>query len=103
MRSHWYEATRRPSGRCAESTYYESDAAVEQEVLHMNGPILVERMHELELRHRRLHDEVHMLERRVYLTPEEQRRICQLKKEKLIVKDELYQVRRASEPPPPLS
>jgi uncharacterized protein YdcH (DUF465 family) len=44
-----------------------------------------------------------MLERRVYLTPEEQRRICQLKKEKLIVKDELYQVRRASEPPPPLS
>jgi uncharacterized protein YdcH (DUF465 family) len=60
-------------------------------------------MQELELRHRRLHDEVSTLERRAYLTPEEQRRMSELKKEKLIIKDELYQARRESQPPPTLS
>lgn len=85
------------------AAHLSSGYALEQEVLHMNGPILVERMQQLESRHRRLHDEVRMLERRAYLTPEEQRRIAVLKKEKLIVKDELYQVRRESDPPPPLS
>jgi uncharacterized protein YdcH (DUF465 family) len=66
----------------------------------MSEPILVERVHELESQHRRLDEEVTLLGRRNYLTPEEQRRMRELKKEKLVIKDELYQARRASEPPP---
>jgi uncharacterized protein YdcH (DUF465 family) len=69
----------------------------------MNGPIGEERVQELEDRHRRLHEEVSLLERRAYLTPEEQRQMVQLKKQKLIAKDELYEARRASQPPPPPS
>lgn len=74
-----------------------------QEVLDMNGPILEERVQVLELRHRRLHDEVMFLERRAYLTPAEQHKVAELKKQKLVVKDELYQARRDSQPPPALS
>ncbi len=67
----------------------------------MNGASELDLMNELEARHRRLHDEVMLLERRGYLTPEEQRRIAELKKAKLLAKDELYAARRrASEPPP---
>lgn len=67
----------------------------------MNGPIAEERVQELEDRHRRLHQEVSFLERRAYLTPEEQRQVAKLKKEKLVAKDELYEARRNSQPPPP--
>lgn len=67
----------------------------------MNGPIAEERVQELEARHRRLHEEVSLLERRVYLTPEEQRHVAELKKQKLIAKDELYEARRHSQPPLP--
>lgn len=69
----------------------------------MNGAILEERVQVLELRHRKLKDEVSLLERRAYLTPVEQRHIAELKKQKLLVKDELYQARRDSERPPALS
>lgn len=54
-----------------------------------------DRLTELETRHRQLHDEVNQLERRAFLTPEEQRRIADLKKQKLLAKDELYAARRA--------
>ena len=67
----------------------------------MNGLIAEERVQELEERHRRLHEEVSLLERRVYLTPDEQRQMANLKKQKLIAKDELYEARRNSQPPPP--
>ncbi|HMA91221.1 MAG TPA: YdcH family protein [Polyangiaceae bacterium] len=67
----------------------------------MNGPIAEERVQELAERHRRLHEEVSLLERRVYLTPEEQRHVAELKKQKLIAKDELYEARRHSQPPLP--
>jgi uncharacterized protein YdcH (DUF465 family) len=53
-----------------------------------------DRVHELELRHRRLDDEVTRLERRAYLTPPEQRHMTNLKKEKLRTKDELMALRR---------
>jgi len=67
----------------------------------MNAGSELELMNELEARHRRLHDEVRLLENRAYLTPEEQRRVSELKKAKLLAKDELYAARRrASEPPP---
>ncbi len=56
-----------------------------------------DRLTELEARHRQLHDEVHQLERRAFLTPDEQRRIADLKKQKLMAKDELYAARRAAE------
>jgi hypothetical protein len=66
----------------------------------MNGPIAQERVQELEDRHRRLHEEVSLLERRALLTPEEQRRMAELKKLKLLAKDELYEARRSTLPPP---
>ena len=66
----------------------------------MNGPIAEERVQELENRHRRLHEAVSLLERRAFLTPEEQRRIASLKKQKLVAKDELYEAKRSSRPPP---
>lgn len=67
----------------------------------MNGSIAEERVQELEERHRRLHEEVSLLERRAFLTPEEQRQMANLKKQKLIAKDELYEARRHSQPPLP--
>ena len=64
-------------------------------------PMIVEltddRLTELETRHRHLHDEVTQLERRALLTPEEQRQIAELKKLKLLAKDQLYAARRANQ------
>ncbi len=56
-----------------------------------------DRLTELETRHRQLHDEVHELERRAFLTPDEQRLMVELKKQKLMAKDELYAARRAAQ------
>lgn len=56
-----------------------------------------DRLTELEARHRHLHDEVTQLERRAFLTPEERRQMVELKKQKLIAKDELYAARRATQ------
>lgn len=56
-----------------------------------------EHLTRLEMQHRRLHEEVHALERRAFLTPQEQRLIAQLKKQKLVAKDELYAARRAAQ------
>jgi uncharacterized protein YdcH (DUF465 family) len=50
----------------------------------------------LEQRHRDLADEVERLDRRAYLTPDEQRRITDLKKQKLLAKDEIVALRRAT-------
>ena len=47
-----------------------------------------------EQRHKSLADEIRMLERRAYLTPDEQRHITRLKKQKLAAKDELFALRR---------
>ncbi len=69
----------------------------EQEVCPMIVAMVDDRLTELEARHRQLHDEVHQLERRAFLTPDEQRRIADLKKQKLMAKDELYAARRAAE------
>ena len=56
-----------------------------------------DRLTELEMRHRQLHDEVNQLERRAFLTPDEQRLVADLKKQKLLAKDELYAARRAAQ------
>ena len=49
---------------------------------------------EIEERHRTLARQVDALERRAFLTPEEQRQISDLKKLKLAAKDELFRRRR---------
>jgi uncharacterized protein YdcH (DUF465 family) len=72
-------------------------AAMEQEVCPMILATADDRLTELEARHRQLHDEVYQLERRAFLTPEEQRLIAELKKQKLLAKDQLYAARRAAE------
>ena len=54
-----------------------------------------DRIRELELRHRDLDTAVSRLGRRAYLTPLEQREFAELKKRKLITKDELATLRRA--------
>jgi hypothetical protein len=54
-----------------------------------------ERIRELELKHRDLDSAVSRLGRRAYLTPGEQREFAELKKRKLIAKDELATLRRA--------
>jgi uncharacterized protein YdcH (DUF465 family) len=53
-----------------------------------------ERLNELEHRHRSLSQEVERLERRAHLTPTEQRQMTDLKKQKLLAKDELYALKR---------
>ena len=73
------------------------DSALEQEVCPMIVEAMVDRLTELEARHRHLHDEVTQLERRAFLTPEEQRQVAELKKLKLIAKDQLYAARRAEQ------
>lgn len=45
---------------------------------------------QLQTRHQELAEEVRQLEKRAYLTPEEQRHITELKKQKLAAKDELF-------------
>jgi hypothetical protein len=54
-----------------------------------------ERIRELEIKHRDLDTAVSRLGRRAYLTPGEQREFAELKKRKLIAKDELATLRRA--------
>jgi len=49
---------------------------------------------ELERRHRELDAEVSRLERRAYLTPDEQRLMTDMKKEKLWAKDQIASLRR---------
>jgi uncharacterized protein YdcH (DUF465 family) len=67
----------------------------------MNVAMSADHMTELEARHRYLHEQVSLLENRGYLSPEEQRQVVELKKQKLAAKDELYAARRRfSEPPP---
>lgn len=53
---------------------------------------------DLEARHRDLDIAVSRLDRRAYLTPNEQRTVADLKKEKLWTKDRIAHLRR-SEPP----
>ena len=52
------------------------------------------RLSALEARHRALHDAVSQLESRTFLTPDEQRQIIDLKKRKLLAKDELFAFKR---------
>lgn len=54
-----------------------------------------ERIRELELRHRDLDTAVTRLGRRAYLTPGEQREFAELKKLKLMTKDQLASLRRS--------
>ena len=56
--------------------------------------VVRERIRELELRHRDLDTAVMRLGRRAYLTPGEQREFAELKKRKLIAKDQLATLRR---------
>ena len=50
--------------------------------------------HDLELKHRTLNEQVDRLARRAYLTPTEQQTVIALKKEKLLTRDLLSQMRR---------
>jgi uncharacterized protein YdcH (DUF465 family) len=59
----------------------------------MNSEV-TDRVRELELLHRNLDDEVSRLGRRAYLTPVEQREFLELKKQKLLAKDQLAALRR---------
>jgi hypothetical protein len=54
----------------------------------------VERIRELEMLHRDLDVAVARLGRRAYLTPPEQREMAELKKQKLMTKDQLTALRR---------
>ncbi|MBN1610338.1 MAG: YdcH family protein [Polyangiaceae bacterium] len=60
----------------------------------MKEALIDDRLSVLEARHRALHDAVSRLERRAFLTPEEQREITDLKKRKLLAKDQLFALRR---------
>jgi uncharacterized protein YdcH (DUF465 family) len=53
-----------------------------------------ERIRQLELKHKSLDDAVTRLGRRAYLTPGEQREFTELKKQKLLAKDQLEVLRR---------
>jgi len=53
-----------------------------------------DRIRELETKHRSLDDAVTRLGRRAYLTPGEQREFAELKKQKLLMKDQLAVLRR---------
>jgi uncharacterized protein YdcH (DUF465 family) len=55
----------------------------------------------LEARHRDLDEAVTRLDRRAYLTPNEQEKVSALKREKLRTKDRITALRRSSWPPPP--
>ena len=61
----------------------------------MNVQVAVERLQELQQLHQNLKEEVGKLERRAYLTPDEQRHLTELKKQKLAAKDEIYGIRRS--------
>ena len=53
-----------------------------------------DRIRELELKHRSLDEAVTRLGRRAYLTPGEQREFAELKKQKLLMKDQRVVLRR---------
>ena len=52
------------------------------------------RLDKLQRLHRSLDDEVRKLERRAFLTPDEQRQMSELKKQKLAAKDEIFAIKR---------
>jgi uncharacterized protein YdcH (DUF465 family) len=52
------------------------------------------RLDKLQRLHRSLDDEVRRLERRAFLTPDEQRQMSELKKQKLAAKDEIFAIKR---------
>ena len=52
-------------------------------------------LEDLERRHRSLDSEVNRLERQVYLTSLEQAQVAQLKKEKLLTRDLIQDLRRS--------
>jgi uncharacterized protein YdcH (DUF465 family) len=52
------------------------------------------RLDKLQQLHRSLDDEVRKLERRAFLTPNEQRQMSELKKQKLAAKDEIFAIKR---------
>ena len=54
------------------------------------------RLDKLQQLHRSLDDEVRKLERRAFLTPNEQRQMSELKKQKLAAKDEIFAIKRDS-------
>lgn len=58
--------------------------------------VMANRLEELERKHRSLATQVHELERRAFLTPHEQRRMADLKKMKLMAKDELFALKRGT-------
>lgn len=51
----------------------------------------------LKLRHHELKQELRVLERRAYLTPDEQRQAADLKKQKLRTKDRIVAIERAGD------
>jgi uncharacterized protein YdcH (DUF465 family) len=54
-----------------------------------------QRLSVVEARHRELEERLSELGRRAYLTPREQVEIAEIKKHKLKVKDEMFDLRRA--------
>jgi hypothetical protein len=60
----------------------------------MKELMTTDRVQALEQKHRGLAEQVQRLERRAYLTPFEQRQISDLKKLKLLTKDELFALKR---------
>jgi hypothetical protein len=54
-----------------------------------------DRMHALETEHRTLDERLKVLLRRAFLTPDEQREASELKRKKLVAKDELFALARA--------
>ena len=62
----------------------------------MNDVLASDRLDALEAKHRALHDAVSAMARQAYLTPEEKRMFADLKKRKLMAKDELFALRRHS-------
>lgn len=60
----------------------------------MKEMLATQDVREIEERHRMLSRQVDALERRAFLTPDERRRISELKKLKLAAKDELFRLRR---------
>jgi hypothetical protein len=57
-------------------------------------PMTNGRVSDLEQKHRALNEQVDRLARRAYLTPTEQQTVAALKKEKLMTRDLLTQMRR---------
>ena len=60
----------------------------------MGEPMASNRLTELQRAHSELKDEVRRLERRAYLTPNEQQHMTELKKQKLAAKDQIEMLKR---------